>query len=1381
LRRRAYDFNVVECLAAEILEVRQLLAAIVPHVTLTTVAATGGTDITLTSTDINNPNVTITRSGNFVVFTGASGTQITYSNNGSTGTTQTLAIASVASLTINLATGADSFTISGLNVAGNIAINGQASGVANVAINAASTNITIGGSINANFGGESVAFSVFGSFNPASGGGGNLTLNGSVNISEAGSGNKQVNLFGPPANNASGGKLVINGSVSVVDTGNGQSGLRIDDGVTIGGNVSFDNSANTVNADTVQIFSNSNAFGTTSIGGTLNLNLSNAVYNGDTVVISATGTRLPVTGAVTIDGNAGGDTIRLLNALFKSTVTVDAGGSPSFSPDTVIIQGSQFIGAAKVVTSGPYAALGLGTDASFGPTVFNNTFTASMTGPSASIFLSNPKSSSSEVIFNSTVHLAGGTPAGTLIEQGRFFAAAGLALTNFTTTTPPAITSRVSLATAATSGGTNVTLTSTDINNPNVTVSRSANFVVFTGINGTLITYVNNGTTGSTQTLAIPVVNNLTINLGTGLDSFTVAGINVAGNIAINGQASGVANVAINAASTNITVGGSINANFGGESVAFSVFGSFNPGFGGGGNLTVNGSVNVTESGSGNKQVNIFGPPANNASGGKLLIGGGVTVSDSGNGQSGLRIDDGATIGGNVSFDNSANTVNADTVQIFSNSSQFGVTSIGGTLSLNLSNADFNGDTVLIEGFGSLLPMTGNVTINGNAGGDTIQLFNAWFKSAATIAGGGSPSFVPDTVVVQGSRFDGAARVITTGAYADLGLGTDASFGPTVFNNTFTASMTGPSATIFLSNPISGSNEVIFNSTVQLTGGTPAGTLIEQGKFFVLPGRLSLTNFATTSTQSQPQPPTLTLMRSLGPAFSSIPFDIPFSTLLAASNAADSNGQPIQFRITSVQSGTLSIVHNGATTAVAPGLANGTLFGPGDTLIWTPPASGGSPLNAFSVVAFDGTSNSAPALPVLINVVTLKFDLSGVWTSSVGGFDTISQNGGNLTYLNQGGAASTGTYISGDTITGYGQTGTIDTTTADDGRILWSGGRIWQRISLGGQWAVAANGSTTLGSIAQSGLGLAFNGPSGNLSGTLVTPTQVTMTLGNKTTLTGTLVNGTTILFSDGEVWTKLDLAPNYFTSAGGGATQVVQNGTTTLGFVNSLGQSFSGRFTDPTHVVTTTAATGFPIGTTATIGSGQIAWSTGEVWNESLTVYGTNPGGKTVSLTVSPGVAYLVNAAGQVSRVNITSPNTLAAIDGPSAGVTGTRINGGILWSNGVFWGNFDFDALNAVFAGNITSGPATILTGTNPAGLAVSIISTPTQIWIVNASGQTAHVQITSATTLVVTDGPSSSVTGTLGSGTITWSNGVVWSNFNAAALAALFSNVPHYPFPP
>jgi hypothetical protein len=39
------------------------------------------------------------------------------------------------------------------------------------------------------------------------------------------------------------------------------------------------------------------------------------------------------------------------------------------------------------------------------------------------------------------------------------------------------------------------------------------------------------------------------------------------------------------------------------------------------------------------------------------------------------------------------------------------------------------------------------------------------------------------------------------------------------------------------------SNEVIFNSSVLLVGGTPAGTLFTQGRYFVGAGRLTRINF----------------------------------------------------------------------------------------------------------------------------------------------------------------------------------------------------------------------------------------------------------------------------------------------------------------------------------------------------------------------------------------------------------------------------------------------------------------------------------------------------------------------------------------------------------
>jgi hypothetical protein len=353
--------------AAEVLEYRELLSAANPAVTL----AVQGSDITLTSTDINNPTVTVTRSGGNVVVTGANGTLITLGSNAAT--VQSVAIASVNNLTIGLGTGNDTFTITGLSVAGNLTINGQSSGVANITINAGTPNVVIGGSIQANLGSEAATFGLFGSIN----GGGSMTVNGSVNINEAGGVNKQINLYGPPANNPTGGKLIITGSVNVLDTGNGQSGLRIDDGATIGGNVSFDNSANTVNVDNVQMFSNSNSFGTTSIAGSLTLALSRAASGANFVQIQGFGTSLAVTGAASITSGGGADTIQLLNDWFKSTAKIVTGTSPSVSQNLLTIDGSRFDGATTVVMSGANSELDLGTNSQTIRTVFNGRFIAS--------------------------------------------------------------------------------------------------------------------------------------------------------------------------------------------------------------------------------------------------------------------------------------------------------------------------------------------------------------------------------------------------------------------------------------------------------------------------------------------------------------------------------------------------------------------------------------------------------------------------------------------------------------------------------------------------------------------------------------------------------------------------------------------------------------------------------------------------------------------------------------------------------------------------------------------------------------------------------------------------------------------------------------------
>ena len=67
-----------------------------------------------------------------------------------------------------------------------------------------------------------------------------------------------------------------------------------------------------------------------------------------------------------------------------------------------------------------------------------------------------------------------------------------------------------------------------------------------------------------------------------------------------------------------------------------------------------------------------------------------------------------------------------------------------------------------------------------------------------------------------------------------------------------------------------------------------------------------------------------------------------------------------------MQNGALTITHNGVTTAVVAGT---TLLVTGDSLTWTGAAGvTGTPLNAFTVTAFDGVFSSSAAVQAKINV-----------------------------------------------------------------------------------------------------------------------------------------------------------------------------------------------------------------------------------------------------------------------------------------------------------------------------------------------------------------------------------------------------------------------------
>jgi hypothetical protein len=158
----------------------------------------------------------------------------------------------------------------------------------------------------------------------------------------------------------------------------------------------------------------------------------------------------------------------------------------------------------------------------------------------------------------------------------------------------------------------------------------------------------------------------------------------------------------------------------------------------------------------------------------------------------------------------------------------------------------------------------------------------------------------------------------------------------------------------------------------------------------------------------------------------------------------------------------------------------------------------------------------------------------------------------------------------------------------------------------------------------------------------------------------------TTITWHDGTVWTQT--APSAainvmnMTNALGVATHLIQNGTNQVAFVYSLGRTTLGSFIGSGQVVSDL----YGPGDVATISGNTVTWQDGSVWTH------TNNVPLTITFTDSNGASF---------HVKLTSAATLIGLDRGMAGVTATRRNGQLVWSNGALWNNFDLNGLNALF----------------------------------------------------------------------------------------------------
>jgi hypothetical protein len=159
---------------------------------------------------------------------------------------------------------------------------------------------------------------------------------------------------------------------------------------------------------------------------------------------------------------------------------------------------------------------------------------------------------------------------------------------------------------------------------------------------------------------------------------------------------------------------------------------------------------------------------------------------------------------------------------------------------------------------------------------------------------------------------------------------------------------------------------------------------------------------------------------------------------------------------------------------------------------------------------------------------------------------------------------------------------------------------------------------------------------------------------------------GNQVIWKDGTQWTRTTVAVSTitvtdYTNPQGIPVHVVQNGTSNLVFVDGLGNTSLG-----SQLTSTTGVANLYPGDIATFSGSTVTWQDGTIWTQ---------------VSSPPLLITVTDSNSAVSHVKLLTATTLIGLNGPLQGVSGTRVNGTIVWSNGAVWMDFDLDALNALF----------------------------------------------------------------------------------------------------
>ncbi len=112
--------------------------------------------------------------------------------------------------------------------------------------------------------------------------------------------------------------------------------------------------------------------------------------------------------------------------------------------------------------------------------------------------------------------------------------------------------------------------------------------------------------------------------------------------------------------------------------------------------------------------------------------------------------------------------------------------------------------------------------------------------------------------------------------------------------------------------------------------------------------------------------PTISTVNTFNGGTEEVEYAISYSDLVSAADESDIDGDPINFRIDAVSSGTLKV---GTTSANAtPVTAGSTLLTSGSNFYWTPVTDANGTVNAFTIKAHDGALNSVSSAQVKVNL-----------------------------------------------------------------------------------------------------------------------------------------------------------------------------------------------------------------------------------------------------------------------------------------------------------------------------------------------------------------------------------------------------------------------------